>query len=340
MAFTERFVTNAAGGGGVGTEGDPWTLAEALTQAIATDRVNVQSDSAYSLGVDTVTNAGTALDLIVFRGYNSTIGDLENPGRSSTTGKLDTTGFPAITLTGSLTPNAFVVFQNLAFTGVLSTYLLFSTVIDNFTILECEIINTQNNSLAGAVKSDNEWKLIGSDFECTGAAHAIVLDLDVRPMVVGCRIKSIANDGLFILGAGAVVVGNTFIGNGVGSAISIASKNQLQLFYGNTLYNWATAFEFGNITPSTTSVLVNNHATDCAKYIDDLHVATDLTPIIEMNERTRDNTTPRTGVGDGVNSGEVTTDTGGKETDYTDADNDDLSLIAAAPGIDTGLGFG
>ena len=80
MAFTERYVADAASGGGAGTEGDPWTLAEALANAVAGDRVNILSDSSYSLGADTVTNAGTAASLIVFRVYNSPIGDLEGQG--------------------------------------------------------------------------------------------------------------------------------------------------------------------------------------------------------------------------------------------------------------------
>ena len=45
--------------------------------------------------------------------------------------------------------------------------------------------------------------------------------------------------------------------------------------------------------------------------------------------------------GDGAKNldgtGGVTTDTGGPETDYTDAANDDYTLIAGAPGVGTGL---
>ena len=58
-----------------------------------------------------------------------------------------------------------------------------------------------------------------------------------------------------------------------------------------------------------------------------------------MNSRTRDNTTPRTGFGDSLNIAEVTTDTGGPETDYVDAPNGDITLIAAAPAVDSGLGM-
>lgn len=340
MAFTERYVTDAAGGGGVGSEGDPWTLAEALTSAVAGDRVNILSDSGYSLGVDTISNAGTVFDLIVFRGYNSTIGDLQNPGRSSTTGKIDKTGFPAITLTGILTPNTHAIFQNLAFTGALSSQLISSAAIDEFAFIECEVINTQNNASASCVRLDNQCLAINSDFECTGASHGLMVRFDSFSLAASCRFKAVAGDAIQ-LSVGGTALNNLFIGNGSNVAFkTIGTRTPPTTAVGNTFYNWATAIEFPNTAPLSTPVIYNNHVTDCAKYIDDLYAATDLTPVIELNNRTRDNTTPRTGVGDGILSGEVTTDTGGAETDYTNAGADDLSLISGAPGVDTGLGFG
>ncbi len=60
MAFTERYVTSAAGGGGAGTEGDPWTLAEAFANVVSEDRANIQSDGTYNIAGLTQSNAGTA----------------------------------------------------------------------------------------------------------------------------------------------------------------------------------------------------------------------------------------------------------------------------------------
>ncbi len=339
MAFTERYVTDAAAGGGAGTEGDPWTLAEALTSAAAGDRVNILSDSGYSLGADTVTNAGTAVDLIVFRGYNSAIGDLQNPGRSATTGKLVTTGFPIITLTGILTPNAFVVFQNLAVTGALSSALISSSAIDNVIYIESEVINTQNNSGAKAILGDNNYRLISSDFECTGASHGTVVDVDTTTDMYKCRIKAIGGNGLLVSG-GHRLVGNIFIGDGSSIAIDAGSSIQENLVVMNTIYNWGTAYRTGNSAPTGNPMIMDNHITDCTKFYESLRIATDLIPLIELNNRTRDNTTPRTGAGDGVLSGEVTTDTGGAGTDFTNAGADDFSLISAAPGREVGLGQG
>ena len=82
MAFTERYVTSGAGGGGSGTSGSPWTFAEAITNAVAGDRINVQSDAAYSIGATTF-GAGTFAAPILWRGYDATIGDCDDLGRNA-----------------------------------------------------------------------------------------------------------------------------------------------------------------------------------------------------------------------------------------------------------------
>ena len=77
--------------------------------------------------------------------------------------------------------------------------------------------------------------------------------------------------------------------------------------------------------------MINNHVTDSTKWLDNLYSGTGNVAVVEINSRTRDNTTPRTGI-DGINISEVTTDTGGAETDYVDAGSDNLRLISGAPG--------
>jgi len=338
MAFVERFVTDAAAGGGDGTEGNPWTLAEALTNQVAGDRVNVQSDGPYSLAADAFTNAGTIFDIILMRGYNTTIGDLEGQGRNAD-GTLDITNFPLITLTGLLNPSAFCFVQNLAFTGALNAALIGNNNTDSFGIISCELINTNSSANARCVQLDNSCTLINSDFECTGATHNVIVDTDIETFVHGCRFKGVANDAITSIRGS--FIGNTFIGNGTDVAIDFQSRSAPPLeVVSNTFYNWATVLQFVNVAPAALVHIINNHATDCGEWLNNLYSATDFTPVIEMNNRTRDNTTPRTGIGDGFNIAEVTTDTGGDETDYTNAGADDFSLISAAPGREAALGAG
>ena len=289
-----------------------------------------------SLGADTVSNAGTSASLVCFRGYNSSIGDLENQGFNSD-GTLNVTGYPVVTLTGQLnTTNNYVLWQNLSFTGALSTPLVGGTAADFWHMVECKIINTQNNASASAVQFDNGCSAINCDFECSGAAHGNVVDPDNDFCLVGCRIKGTeANKTLLIINDQAKVVGNAFIGPGVG--FKLASTTRQAVVVGNTFYNLDTGITYPNLAITTLGIVVNNHATDCTKWIDNLYSGTANMALIEVNNRTRDNTTPRTGIGDGANVGEITTDTGGISTDYVDAGNGDFHLIDAAPGQGTGM---
>lgn len=333
MAFVERYVTDAAGGGGDGTSGTPWTLAEALTNAVAADRVNIQSDGAYSLGADIVSNAGSIVDMIRFRGYNSSIGDLEGLGWNSD-GSLNTTNFPAITLTGTLTSNAFVAFEALNFVGALSSQLIGGSAEDNWSMLQCKVLNTQNNASASCVRGDNGLSLIGCDLECSGASHSWLVNYDLGGKVIGCLLKGVAASILCMADFGTLFYNNVVIGSsGTGTGISlIADSNHPSIVLGNTFYDLGTCITLNNAAWVSAAIIGNNHATDCGKWIDALYAGTAETAVIEFNNRTRDNTTPRTGLGDGINVDEVTTDTGGIATDYTDAGAGDLTLISAAPG--------
>lgn len=79
MAFTERYVSSVAGGGGDGSLGNPWTLSEAVSAAVAGDRVNILAGT-YTLGSSfTPVNDGASGNPVVWRGYTSTPGDAVQP---------------------------------------------------------------------------------------------------------------------------------------------------------------------------------------------------------------------------------------------------------------------
>ncbi len=79
MAFAERYVTAAAGGGGDGSSGDPWTLAEAGAAAVAGDRVNIAADTYVLAASFSPSNDGTNALPIVWRGFTTTPGDADAP---------------------------------------------------------------------------------------------------------------------------------------------------------------------------------------------------------------------------------------------------------------------
>jgi hypothetical protein len=338
MAFTERYVTDAAAGGGDGTSGTPWTLAEALTSAVAGDRVNVQSDGAYSLGADTVSNAGTQPSAIVFRGYNATIGDLTG-ARTSDNGALITTDYPAITLTGILTPNAYVIFESLKITGSLVSAMISSTSIDNYSFVHCDITNSRSsNTSVQCVRADNSVTAFNSDFSLTGITHGDIFDGDSLHTFIACRFKS---EGTGV-GSACIDIQDGLISGcllwceGGSHGISKSNGAGTLKIIGNTIYNAGTAILFPSAAMTAAQIVALNHITDCTKFIDSEYSGTANGAVLEFGNRTRDNTTPRTGVGDWPVYGEVTTDTGDNTTDYTSASGGDFTLIDGAPGRSAG----
>jgi hypothetical protein len=79
MAFVERYVTSSAGGGGDGTLGDPWTLTEAASAAVAGDRVNTKAGTYVLAASFSPSNDGVSASPIVWRGYTSAPGDADSP---------------------------------------------------------------------------------------------------------------------------------------------------------------------------------------------------------------------------------------------------------------------
>jgi len=340
MAYTERYVTSAAGGGGAGTSGDPWTLAEAFSSAVAGDRVNIQSDSAYSVGALTVTNAGSANSKIVFRGYNSSIGDLDGNGRTST-GFLDTTGFPSITVTGNIVPNVYVYFQNINVVGSINDYIIDSTSFDYFGTISCKLTNNNSGSSAACFRGDNFCFIINSDLDCTQSTHHNVVNADLSLTIIDSRINGEAAGETLISAQSLNVFGSTFTGSSttIGINIEDIEGGSPVIIVSSTFYALGISIQTPNEAQVKDAIVVNCHITDNSQYLNNLYSATATHAFLELYNRTRDNTTPRTGIGNGLNIGEVTTDTGGAATDYVDASNGDITLIAAAPAVDAGMGM-
>ncbi len=334
-AFTERYVTDAATGGGIGTEGDPWTLAEALNQAVDGDRVNILSDGPYSLGVTTVTDTAVLEAVIVFRGYNSAIGDLEGQGRNAD-GTLDTTNYPAITLTGTLTPTPYTFWQNLNFSGSLSSALFGNNTVDNFTVVSCKFSNTASNSSASAFACDNNVELIDCDFEVTNATSGDTCTIDVDLRAIGCRFTSAATGefGMSVLRS-ALILNCVFLGTG---GIKIEVDAQQTTIAGCTGSLSEKSVEFANATQTVYPVIfINNHFTDSSIELDVQYTVVDY-QVIRLHNRTRDNTSPNVRIADGIEWGNIDDGaTGTPATDYVNAGAGNVRLISGAPGESAGL---
>jgi len=344
MAFVERYVTAGAGGGGVGSEGDPWTIAEAFAQAVAGDRVNIKTGAYEHDGTGaSLVASGDLTQMILYRGYNTTIGDLEGQGRNAD-GQLNSTDFPVITITVKTGCFNHICFQNLYITSSVGTVqlLIGGSGPDFMGTIECVWYHTGTGNDVKAWYSDNFTYGINSDFVCTSINYQGVMYLGNNAAFVGCRW--FGEEGKLARGSNDFQHYSQclFIG-GDGTGEGILSANNNIGVMASTFYNLDTAVQLMNAVSDGTPVFVNNHATDCAEWLDNRYVATLDLWVAEVNNRTRDNTTPRTGIGDGILRKEITTDTGGPTTDYVDptatSPGENLRLIEGAPGENAGLIF-
>ena len=328
MAITERYVTAAAAGGGTGTSGDPWTLTEAFANAVAGDRVNVKNDATYTLSATlSLSSAGTVTSPIWFRGYSSTIGDGDQ-GRTGATGALDTTNMPVIdggtTFRVALAHN-YVIWESIKITGTYSADLLYRSGTYGVTLKS--VVSTGGTSNNTAIWAADTNHIIDCDISnsSSGGTSRALRIVGNMAIVYNCRVTSPSGVGIFANGAsvsGPVIV-DTLVYEcaiGVQSNYNTAS---LPVMIGVTIVDCTTEAIYSSSYNKTNILGVYNcMITDNAKIFNSS--SANDTAAMFVGNRTRDNTSASTGIVDWPQDIDaVTTDTGGPETDYTNATADD-----------------
>lgn len=240
MAWTERYVRADAAGGGDGTTNTnsgangAWTFDEAITNAAAGQRINIKSGTYSYSAVKTIANAGSATTPIWWRGFNSTIGDLDSATAE--------TNFPVFAFSGAA--NYFAISSTAAFNWF--SCLKVSSAVTTSGV-GCFYINAPNC---------RAWKI-----HSTGTAA----DADCKPIWVGsagdnsivacCYGKNTnTTSGLAIMGgttnAPAMFIGNYCEG---GERGIVVSSNSTVCF--NVINNPAT---YGILLANVSSWAHNN----------------------------------------------------------------------------------
>lgn len=334
MAYTERYVRADATGLDNGTtEALAWTFDQAIATNAAGHRVNVKSGAyAYTLGAFTM-GPGTVVLPCLYRGYKTTPGDLDAQGRN-TDGTLNTTDFPTLSATGGIiTPNTFSFFQNFVISASLNSAIFLSGSVDSWGLVNCSVTNSNAVGAGACIAADDLISLINCDFYCTGAAHGNLVDCDDFARVIGCTFRPTVDTAICVTCNHGTFYRNVFIGvggTGIGVATQVLTGIFSTIFVDNTFYNLGTAIQSPNGAQSGPPFIsIDNMVTDCNKYLVSLHAAGQT--YIESNLRTRDNATPRTLWVEVTSGKEVTTDTGGPESDYASVTTGDLQLIPSSP---------
>jgi hypothetical protein len=295
MAITERYVTTTGAGANDGTdEANAYTFAQMLT----------------AIG------AGSAAG---FRYSN---------------GALITTNMPEITYTTGRWNGAgadFWIYESLNFTAAAANNAV--TLGSSGVMFNCNVVNNNTNASTGGILTSTANNIIANcDVALTaGSGGDSAIFASGNPRIIGCRIDGGPTDGIET-GSSLIAVGNVIYSSG-GHGIEVTATGSIITLISNTIVSCTGN---GVEIPSGSTVLgcyVNNMVTDNGGFGFDFN-ATTVASFLAYN-RTRDNSGGAIGsAGDWATAttyNHVTTDTGGGETDYTDAGSNDYTLISASP---------
>ncbi len=344
VGITERYVSSASvdtNWADSTSSGTPVTLATALTNAAAGDRVNIQADATYTLAASiTPTNSGTITSPIIWRGYKTTITD-GYLGRTNGNGALITTNMPlfALNSTFNLTSTAFNIWQNITFTSTNSAGTIVMGAVNGVVVEMCSVTNASTNASAIGINSSGGTGQVvfNNDVAMTGAsgtAEAINV-VSNASRIIANRVHG--GPGIGIKASGAVVstiAFNTIWPTTTGIAISTTNTGALPTIMCNTIVgNGADAI---NILTGTTILqfIYGNIITDNTG--DGVDMVSTSNGAFSAYNRFRDNATTYNNAGDWITAtsfGDVTSGTGTSDYIGGSGSSGDYRLLATSPAV-------
>lgn len=358
VSWTWKYVSSAAGGGGAGTSGDPWTLAEGISNQAAAQVIVVIDDGAYTITSPTSSVNGTAsAGGCVWVGCpsGSVPTDWDEaystlPSRLGFADKLDETDMPVITVQTDpwVVSGDYVTFMGIKFQGNLSgdDIVEIQVAAKGSGLLRCSIhqqnTSTTNQTRCVLIGADSSFA-IHCDFLCdaeawfaTSSNGACYVSTGNAIGAVMCRFETTATTTSRGHGASLMhtVFGSVFVSKS-GTMCSSGSGSMGLFhctFYGDGSSN-AKAL-YNNFNYAGGDIADSCHFTDLGAGV---YAAGGIPDKFNwfFDCRSRDIAngifdTPYTAEYESL--GEVTTDDGDETTDYVDASGGDFGLKSTAAG--------
>lgn len=267
MAWTERYVRADADGSGDGTTDantgatGSWTVAQAQSSYAAGHRVNIKAGSYSVTGGLSWATAGTTTSPVWFRGYKTTIGDMDAAGRGTF---MSGTEIPAFSLGSNRNVSTanFLHFSNLDFQSSQTSNAVARATGESTIYVRCRAECTAANVNGRAYElSGVDSGIYASSAIATSTASACVV-LGDRGTVINSRIT-----GGIVGYSGSIttsVIGNVFISQ-AGDAMTFANFTRC-VVVGNMIYSPAgDGWKFASGTP-THCIIYGNVFSEVGSY--------------------------------------------------------------------------
>ena len=238
MAWTERYCSPSGGGAHDGTsEADAWDLAEAITNYASGHRINVIAGTYANTTTNrTFGTAGTATSPIWWRGYNSTIGDLDDAPTSQLTPGTDMPEFTWTTGRAIISSGAdYQSFSSIAWDSATTTTATVSHTGDRCFFRRCRVDNTGTTSSVHALRILGVYVHVEAN-HIKNTTHGDCLNL-------GSSGRAFIHGNFFEGGDNGVDAGDTvavvrnIFDDPDGDAIRITDANNPCYIIGNSIYS-------------------------------------------------------------------------------------------------------
>lgn len=336
MAITEKYASSAGAGAKTGaSEAAAWDFATMLTTAAAGDRVNFKGNHTLT-GNAVFTNAGSATSPLIVRGYSSTIGDLQNNGRTNGNGPLITTGFPVIT-GGSynIIFPAFGVPETLVATSAKNAAAL--VIGATAAAIRCSGTSSGTGTQAVGIGVGNQSYPYDCDATLTGGSGGLAaLDLSAG-LAINCRLDG-GPAAALRLGTGAYGIGCSLISSATDAVVFNSTSSNLGTI--NCTIVTSASDGVHQIAGATRlAVTIGCQITDNGAY--GIYAVDAAAGILALGNRIDRNTSGASGGATdwlsafaGYND---TTHVANPDDEYVNDGGDDYRLKAGAPGLNIGL---
>ena len=343
MALTEKYVSSLAGGSGDGNSaGSAYTFGQMVSEVVslagAGKRYNIKADGTYvrTSGDNMDVSPASSANPTVLRGYKTTPGD-GYLGRSNSNGALITTNMPLITYAvnvGAFCGQWFIL-ESLNIEGSRDTW--FIDVRERGLLTGCRFVNAGTSGNSAVMEVRQSTVLMECDFLMTATSGGKeCMNIPGEGVKIDtCRFTfaSASQWGLRIDNTRTVVYGCFLKGANGPQGIDVTPNNRESYIRNNTIVGFQQGIRvYSDDAPTVVSGNMITGNSDWGIKEGSVNSALVLGP-----NRFRDNVSGNIATfGNYLTAGrifaQVTTDTGGDETDYVNAAGGDYNLISASPG--------